>query len=54
LDDLPEQIQKKAAAKGPRSSVSAEAFGNWNKKSDFKPRMIAKSEDTIHKIRSRL
>jgi hypothetical protein len=54
MDDLPEQIQKKVAAKGPRSSVSAEAFGHWNKKSDFKPRVIAKSEETIHRIRSRL
>jgi hypothetical protein len=36
--------QKKA--KGPRTSVSAEAFGTWNKKSDFKPREVEKSEDT--------
>lgn len=37
IDILPEQI-KKAAGKGPRTSVSAEAFGAWNKKSDFKAR----------------
>lgn len=38
---------KKAA---PRSSVSAEAFGAWNKKSDFKPRVVAKSDKTLSKL----
>jgi cAMP-dependent protein kinase regulator len=50
---LPEQI-KKANQKGPRSSVSAEAFGHWNKKSDFKPRVVHKSEEVQKKIRARL
>lgn len=40
--------------KGPRSSVSAEAFGDWNKKSDFKPRVVKKTDETKFKISSRL
>jgi hypothetical protein len=40
--------------KGPRSSVSAEAFGAWNKKSDFKPRVVAKAEETKQRISRRL
>jgi cAMP-dependent protein kinase regulator len=43
-----------ATAKGPRKSVSAEAFGVWNRKSDFKPRVVEKSEKTKHKILNRL
>ncbi len=39
---------------GPRSSVSAEAFGAWNKKSDFKPRIVAKTSETREKISNRL
>jgi cAMP-dependent protein kinase regulator len=51
---LPETILAKAQKKGPRSSVSAEAFGAWNKKSDFKPRVVAKAQDTRDKISKRL
>ena len=38
--------QKLAALKkkGPRASVSAEVFGQWNKKEDFKARIIPKSQ----------
>ena len=32
--------------KGPRSSVCAEVFGAWNKKSEFKPRVVPKNEET--------
>jgi cAMP-dependent protein kinase regulator len=35
--------------KKPRVSVSAEVYGQWNKKEDFKPRVIEKSEDTKNK-----
>jgi hypothetical protein len=34
--------QKKKA--GPRAGVSAEVYGQWNKKSDFKAPIVAKSE----------
>jgi cAMP-dependent protein kinase regulator len=42
---LPEKIENKYK-KGPRSSVSAEAFGDWNKKGDFKAKVVPKSEET--------
>lgn len=34
--------------------MSAEAFGAYNKKGDFKPNVVPKSEDTRQKIVSRL
>jgi len=37
-----------------RTSVSAEAFGRFNKKEAFKPRVIEKSQDIKEKIRARL
>lgn len=40
--------------KGPRSSVSAEAFGMWNKKGDFKAKVVPKSQETKDKIMARL
>ncbi len=43
VDILPEQLAK-AKARGPRSSVSAEAFGSFNKKSAFVPKVVAKDE----------
>lgn len=50
---MPEKIANKFK-KGPRGSVSAEAFGEYNKKSDFRARVIEKSEDTKAKILNRL
>lgn len=38
----------------PRAAVSAEAYGVFNKKGDFKPRVIPKSEDQIHRIKARI
>ena len=38
----------------PRSSVSAEAFGVYNKKEEFKPVVVPKSEDTKSRIADRL
>jgi cAMP-dependent protein kinase regulator len=52
VDDLPDLKSK--AKKGPRNSVSAEAFGDWNKKSDFKARQIDKNEETEQAICNRL
>ncbi len=40
--------------KGPRGSVSAEAFGDWNKKGDFKAKIIPKSQEVRDKIMARL
>jgi hypothetical protein len=38
----------------PRASVSAEAFGNWNKKGDFKAPVIPKSQETKTALKQRL
>ena len=37
-----------------RQGVSAECFGKWNKKGDFVPPVIKKSEKTKEEIRARL
>ena len=42
------------AKKGPRGSVSAEAFGSFNQKKAFKARVIAKSEESKKAIRDKL
>lgn len=41
-------------ATGPRAAVSAEAYGEWNKKEDFKPRVIHKSVEQTARINERL
>lgn len=53
VDILPEQIAAKKN-KGPRSSVSAEAFGAYNKKEEFKARHIPKSEEACKAIRDKI
>jgi cAMP-dependent protein kinase regulator len=52
VDVLPATATSKA--KGPRTSVSAEAFGMWNKKEDFEARVIEKPQETKDKITARL
>lgn len=52
LPPLPES--KKGLNRKPRTSVSAEAFGSWNKKSAFKPVVVPKNDSTKEKIRNRL
>ena len=53
--DLPiEEVKKQAAKRGPRASVSAEAFGNWNKKEEFKAPFYQKSEQLTFALRERL
>jgi hypothetical protein len=44
MDVLPEALAKNKQ-KGPRVSISAEAFGNYNKKEDFKARVLQKSAE---------
>lgn len=51
-DELPEPIAAKP--KAPRNSVSAEAYGVWNKKTAFVPTIIAKPEDVKEKLKNRL
>lgn len=52
LPPLPEA--KKGLNRKARTSVSAEAFGTWNKKGDFKAVVVPKNDDTKDKIRARL
>ena len=40
--------------KGPRSSISAEAFGTFNKKENFKPIIIPKNDQVKQKIKNTL
>merc|ERR1719506_532984 len=57
-DDFDEEAVRKAeeearriqGAKGQRTSVSAEAYGAWNKKEDFVPPMNPKSPDEVKAI----
>ena len=47
-------VSKANLAKGKRSSVSAEAYGIFNKKEAFIPRVIEKSESQIQRIKERV
>ena len=39
-----EQVVPQKKKAGPRAGVSAEVYGQYNKKSDFKPKVIPKSD----------
>lgn len=53
--ELPiEEVKKTQAGRGPRQSVSAEAFGNWNKKEEFKAPFYEKSDDTLQALKAKL
>jgi cAMP-dependent protein kinase regulator len=49
IDDIPEMEQ---SAGRPRTSVSAEAYGEWNKKKEFKPPKHPKSEEQRGRIKT--
>lgn len=55
-EDYAEEEVKKTHKKDKkgRQGVSAECFGKWNKKGDFVPPVVKKSEDTKEKIKARL
>lgn len=44
----------KARLSVPRAAVSAEVYGNFNKKEDFVARVIKKSEEQIQRIKARI
>ena len=46
--DLPDKLKNKTKQ---RSSVSAEAYGKFNKKSSYIPRVIPKTEEQIERIK---
>ncbi len=39
-DDVDEIKPKKKGVKAPRAGVSAEVYGDWNKKGDFVPKVV--------------
>ena len=47
-DELPPAMVKKAG--GPRSSVSAEAYGEWNVKTEFKPPVYPKTDEQTARV----
>ena len=51
-----EELRKKQQRKGKskRAGVSAEAYGEFNKKEDFIPRVIEKTEEQKNKIKKRI
>jgi cAMP-dependent protein kinase regulator len=49
-----EQLASKKAKASMRVSVSAEVYGKFNEKGDFKPRVIPKSDSQIQRIKSRI
>jgi len=51
-DDLLEPPPEMKQSTGPRSSVSAEAYGDWNKKVDFTPPVHAKTEDQTSRLQA--
>lgn len=50
VDEMPE-VPASYANKGPRTSVSAEAYGKWNTKKDYTPVVIPKDDQTKDRIR---
>ena len=53
VEDLPQVIQNNKG-KGPRTSVSAEVFGTWNKKGDFKAPSYPKNPQVKDALKKRL
>lgn len=43
-----------AKKKGPRISVSAEAYGTWNRKEDYVPKVVPKNEEQRNRIIDKL
>ena len=53
--EVDEEIKKRKKKRNKkRAAVSAEAYGEINKKEDFKPRIIEKTEEQKNKIKSRI
>lgn len=50
-DDAPDDMPPPPVSRGPRASVSAEAYGNWNKVKAFTPPEHPKSAEQTNKLR---
>lgn len=53
-DEVHEVQPKKKNIKAQRAGVSAEVYGQWNKKGDFIPKVVPKSQETKTKLKKRL
>lgn len=51
-DDAPDMPMPPPVNRGPRQSVSAEAYGAWNQKSDFTAPVYPKEEEQIKRIQA--
>lgn len=56
VEEVIEELPKQAIVQGKagRTSVSAEAYGKYNLKANFKPKFIAKTPSQIDRIKTRL
>lgn len=52
MEDLPEKLVNKH--RGPRASVSAEAFGSWNQKGHFQAKVVPKTAEVKQALRKKL
>lgn len=52
--DLATTTANKTKSKNARQSVSAECFGNFNKKEDFTAPFYEKNEEVLAQLKSRL
>lgn len=53
-DDVVDEMPPPPVSKGPRSSVSAEAYGAWNKKTNFTPPVYQKTDDQTSRLSATL
>lgn len=54
VEDLIAKAKEKAKNKGARSSVSAEAYGQFNQKQQFVPKVVKKNEEQIKRIQEKV
>lgn len=54
VNELIEQRKQNAIKKGHRSSVSAEAYGEYNKKKAFVPKVISKTKEQEERINNKV
>ena len=54
VEELIAKAKEKAKTKGARSSVSAEAYGKFNQKQEFVPKVVKKNEEQIKRIQEKV
>ena len=53
-EDHVNKESSKRKEKPSRTSVSAEAYGQFNKKGDYKPKVVPKNNDQLHRLKNRI